>query len=149
IRLLGIAVDVGMTFSLPALLQTVIVFMALAFLTSFQAYRMIYKWKLVELFRAEQEGEPAPAASMFSAGLAVLCLAAGYGFAFRDWATSEEVLLNLGAALGGIIIGTVWFFSSLVILLLKAMKRNKRFYYRGLNLIGTSNLVYRMKGNAR
>lgn len=149
IRLLGIAVDVGMTFSLPALLQTVIVFMALAFLTSFQAYRMIYKWKLVELFRAEQEGEPAPAASMFSAGLAVLCLAAGYGFAFRDWATSEEVLLNLGAALGGIIIGTVWFFSSLVILLLKAMKRNKRFYYRGLNLISTSNLVYRMKGNAR
>ena len=149
VRLLGVPVDVGMTFSVQALVQTVVVFTAIILFTSIQSYRLIYKYKLVELFRAEQEGEPEPKASVIAAVAAVLLLVAGYWFAFRSFSNSEEILTSLGVVVGGIIVGTMLLFSSLVVFLLKWAKRRKRSYYRGMNLVSTANLVYRIKGNAR
>ncbi|MBZ2174327.1 FtsX-like permease family protein [Schnuerera sp. xch1] len=149
IRLLGIAVDVGMVFSLKAVINTTIVFISIILLTSIQDYRLIYKFKLIELFRAEQVGEQEPKASVISGILAVLCLILGYWFAFQRFSDNEEVLRNIGITLVGIILGTILLFSSAVVLLLKIKKRNKKSYYNGMNLITTSNLVYRIKGNSR
>ncbi|MFS8579401.1 MAG: FtsX-like permease family protein [Novibacillus thermophilus] len=149
IKLLGTAVQVGMVFSMKALIHTFVVFMVLIVVTSIQGYRVIYAYKLIDLFRAEQEGEQEPKASRFSAVTAVFCLVIGYGFAFRDFSVTEEILLNLGVMTVGIVVGTVLLFSSLVVVLLKTAKKKKRSYYKGMNLVGISNLVYRIKGNAR
>lgn len=149
IKLLGMPVQVGMAFSLRALVQTLIVFMVIILATSIQGYRLIYSYKLIELFRAEQKGEQEPKASFLSAVGAVLCLAAGYGFAFRDFSVTEEILVNLSVMTVGIIAGTLLLFTSLVIVLLRTAKKRKRSYYKGMNLVITSNLVYRIKGNAR
>ncbi|WP_228441229.1 FtsX-like permease family protein [Novibacillus thermophilus] len=149
IKLLGTAVQVGMVFSLKALIHTFAVFTVLIVVTSIQGYRLIYAYKLIELFRAEQEGEQEPKASRFSAVAAVFCLLIGYGFAFRDFSVTEEILLNLGVMTVGIVGGTVLLFSSLVVVLLKTARKRKRSYYKGMNLVGVSNLVYRIKGNAR
>jgi putative ABC transport system permease protein len=54
VRLLGIVIDVGMVFSLKAVINTTIVFIAIILLTSIQGYRLIYKFKLIELFRADK-----------------------------------------------------------------------------------------------
>ena len=72
IKLLGTPVQVGMAFSLRALIHTLIVFMVIILATSIQGYRLIYSFKLIELFRAEQEGEQEPKASFLSAVGAVL-----------------------------------------------------------------------------
>ena len=56
IKLLGMPVQVGMAFSLRALVHTLIVFMVIILATSIQGYRLIYSYKLIELFRAEQKG---------------------------------------------------------------------------------------------
>jgi len=149
LKLLGTTVDVGMTFSLSAVANTVIMFAIIILFTSIQGYRLIYKFKLIELFRAECEGEHEPKASVISAILAVLCLVIGYWFAFQNFSNNKEIITNLGVMLGGIIIGTALLFSSLVIFLLKMAKRNKGSYYKGMNLVGISNLVYRIKGNSR
>lgn len=149
IRLLGVTVDVGMAFSLQAVINTTIVFATIILLTSIQGYRLIYKFKLIELFRAEQIGEQEPKASISSGILAVLCLILGYWFAFQRFTNNEEVLRNIGIMLVGIISGTILLFTSAVILILKITKRNKKSYYRGMNLVTTSNLVYRIKGNSR
>ncbi|MCP1123753.1 FtsX-like permease family protein [Bacillus sp. 3103sda1] len=149
IKLLGTTVEVGMTFSLQALINTLIVFMVIILITSIQGYRLIFKFKLIELFKAEQKGEQEPKASKVSAIAAIFCLVVGYVFGFRDFSTNEDILTNLGIMVGGIIVGTVLLFSSLIIVLLKTAKKRKRSYYKGMNLISTSNLVYRIKGNAR
>ncbi|WP_255222999.1 ABC transporter permease [Paenibacillus sp. 7541] len=149
IRLLGVAVDVGITFSLPAVLTTVVVFLVLITITSVQAYQLVYRFKLIELFRAEQEGEQEPRASVVSAAAAVALLVIGYGFGLRNFENNEQILTNLGVMTVGIIAGTFLLFTSLIIFLLKYAKRQKHRYYKGMNLIIISNLVYRMKGNAR
>lgn len=149
LKLLGSSVDVGMTFSVSAIVNTLIVFTTIILFTSIRGYRLIYKFKLIELFRAEQEGEHEPKAFVVSAILSVVCLVIGYWFAFQTFSNNKEILTNLGVMLGGIILGTALLFSSLVIFLLKMAKRNKGSYYKGMNLVGISNLVYRIKGNAR
>src|SRR5690606_19855207 len=148
-RLLGVAVDVGITFSLPAVLTTVVVFLILITITSVQAYRLVYRFKLIELFRAEQEGEQEPRASIIPAAAAIVLLIVGYGFGLQNFENNEQIFTNLGVMTVGIIAGTFLLFSSLVIYLLKYAKRRKSHYYKGMNLIMISNLVYRMKGNAR
>lgn len=149
LKLLKTTVDVGMTFSLRAVVNTVIIFSIIILLTSIQGYRLIYKFKLIELFRAEQEGEHEPKASVLSAILAIVFLVTGYWFAFQNFSNNKEIFTNLSVMIGGIISGTALLFSSLVVFLLKMVKRNKRNYYKGMNLIGISHLVYRIKGNAR
>ncbi|WP_309123138.1 FtsX-like permease family protein [Paenibacillus sp.] len=147
-RLLGVAADIGFTFSLPALLSTVVVFLALITINSIQAYRLVYRFKLIELFRAEQEGEQEPRASAVSGIAAVALLVVGYSFGLRDFENNGQIVTNLGVMTVGIIAGTSLLFSSFMIFLLKLAKRHKRRYYKGMNLIIVSNLVYRMRGNA-
>jgi putative ABC transport system permease protein len=135
IKLLGTTVNVGMAFSLQAVVNTTIVFAAIILLTSIQGYRLVYKFKLIELFRAEQIGEQEPKASVTAGILAIVCLVTGYWFAFQTFSNTKEILTNLGVMLGGIILGTALLFSSLVILLLNIAKRNKKSYYKGMNLL--------------
>jgi ABC-type antimicrobial peptide transport system permease subunit len=149
IRLLGVAVDVGMAFSLQAVFNTSIVFAIIILLTSIQGYRLIYKFKLIELFRAEQIGEQEPKASITAGILASFCLIFGYWFAFQRFSGNEEIFRNIGIMLVGIVSGTILLFTSGVILILKITKRNKKSYYKGMNLVTTSNLFYRIKGNSR
>lgn len=149
IKLLGTEVEVGMTFSVSALMNTLVVFLVIILFTSIQGYRLIYQFKLIELFRSDQEGELEPKSSLFSAIVAVTCLVVGYGFAFRSFSHDEEIILNLVIMTVGIIVGTMLLYNSLMIVLLKALKKKKSYYYKGMNLISTTNLVYRIKGNAR
>lgn len=149
IKLLGTELEIGMTFSLSALVNTLIVFLTIILFTSIQGYRLIYKFKLIELFRSDQEGELEPKASIISAILAVIFLVVGYGFAFRSFSTSKEIMVNLVIMTIGVIVGTILLFDSLIIVLLKAIKKKTSYYYKGMNLISISNLVYRIKGNAR
>lgn len=47
-----------------------------------------------------------------------------------------------------VIIATYSIFSALSIVVLKAMRKNRRFYYRPDNFINVSGMLYRMKQNA-
>ncbi len=96
-RLLGVAVDVGITFSLPAVLTTVVVFLILITITSVQAYRLVYRFKLIELFRAEQEGEQEPSASIVHAAAAIVLLIVGYGFGLQNFENNEQIFTNLAS----------------------------------------------------
>jgi ABC-type antimicrobial peptide transport system permease subunit/pimeloyl-ACP methyl ester carboxylesterase len=148
-RLLEIDAGAGIAFSIPAVASTAVVFMTLILITSIQAYRLIYRYKLIELFRAESRGEQEPRASVAAAIAAVLCLGTGYGFGFRPFSTNGDILLNLGVIVSGMIAGTLLLFTSLVVFLLKSVRKNKRLFYNGMNLIIATNLLYRLKGNAR
>ncbi|WDH80498.1 FtsX-like permease family protein [Paenibacillus urinalis] len=148
-RLLGVNVDISISISFPAVASTVIVFMIIILITSLQAYRLIYRFRLIELFRAEQEGESESRASIISACAAVLILSISYEIGLREFTNTEQILTNLGMMTVGIILGTGLMFSSFVIFMLRLMKGRKQHYFKGMNLVITSNLVYRMRGNAR
>lgn len=152
VKLMGSTVTIDFGISVLAIIQTVIVFMIIILLTSIQGYRLIYRFKLIELFHAEKKGEKIPKTSFVSAIIGVILLIVSYWLILRpfpDEFKEEYLLKNYGIALVALVIGTHLFFGSVTIYLLKLSQRNKSRYYKGTTIIQTSQLLYRIKGNAR
>ncbi|MCT4618418.1 MAG: ABC transporter permease [Marinisporobacter sp.] len=145
---MGVFGAVDFSINLKALLNTLMVFGLLFFVTSIHGYRIIYKYKLVELFKAEKIGEKEPKSSIFLGLLSIIILVAGYSIGLSTEATSDSFLINIPVTLIASIVGTFIFFHFFLVLVMKISKNNKRKYYKGMNMISTSNLLYRIKSNA-
>lgn len=137
-----------------AIINTIIVFTLITVITSIHGYRLIYRFKLIELFKAEQEGEQEPKASIIIAVISVLLVGVGYWLALQNLLESD-VWRKMGfmvtplVILVAVILGTYLLFSTLTVYLLKLLRKNKHHFWNGINLISTSQLLYRIKGNAR
>ncbi|NWL89762.1 ABC transporter permease [Paenibacillus sp. 79R4] len=140
--------------SLSAVINTIIVFMVITLITSFQGYRLIYRFKLIELFRADQEHEREPKVSWITALISLIMIGIGYWLALQDLLQSKA-WMKLGflvtplIILLTVILGTYLLFSTLTVVMLKLSRARKKSYWKGMNIIGTSQLLYRIKGNAR
>jgi len=140
--------------SAAAIVNTFIVFMVITLITSLQGYRLIYRFKLIELFHADQQHEKEPKASLLTALLSLILVGIGYWLALQNllhskaWAALGFMITPL-VILITVILGTYLLFNTLTITLLKLSRKNKKSYWKGLNIIGTSQLLYRIKGNAR
>jgi putative ABC transport system permease protein len=139
LKLVGAPVDVNFSIPMEAIMNTTITFTAITIFTSLQSYLLIYRFKLIELFQAEKKGEKVPKASIVSAVVSLILLVSSYWFMFNG-ATMLSMPL--------VAIGTYLLFRSLTVYLLKRAQKNKPNYYKGINIIGTSHLLYRIKGNA-
>lgn len=139
LKLLGAPIEVTFSIPMEAILTTTLVFTVLTLFTSVQSYLLIYRFKLIDLFQAEKKGEKVPNTTFFSAGLSIVLLASSYWLMFKGMAMLTIPL---------IIIGSYLLFRSLTVYLLKRAQNNKAKYYHGINIIGTSHLMYRVKGNA-
>lgn len=137
-----------------AIVNTIIVFTVLTAITSIHGYRLIYRFKLIELFKAEKEGEKEPKTSIITAFISVLLIGIGYWLALQNLFVSE-VWRKLGflitplVILVTVILGTYLLFSTFTVYLLKLLRKNKHHFWNGINIISTSQLLYRLKGNAR
>ncbi|MEB9571366.1 FtsX-like permease family protein [Bacillus cereus] len=116
-----------------------ITFTVITIFTSLQSYLLIYRFKLIELFQADKKGEKVPKASLVSAVASIILLVSSYWLMFNGAAMLSIPLVA---------IGTYLLFHSLTVYLLKRAQKNKPNYYKGINIIGTSHLLYRVKGNA-
>ena len=147
LSLMGHYVQVDFFISPHAALNTVAVFLLLFLAISWHARRIIYRFQLVELFRAEQLGESQPRSSVMLALLSILLIAGGYIVALNPHLVLIFPVYAV-AVLGLVISGTFALFKSFSVFALQRVRRNQSYYYRGMNLISTSNLLYRIKSNA-
>ncbi|GGH39329.1 FtsX-like permease family protein [Paenibacillus segetis] len=153
-NVMGYEVMTNFTISFAAIVNTIVVFTIITLVTSFHGYRLIYRFKLIELFQADKEGEREPRGSFIIALLSVVFIGIGYGLALQDmldsklWRTMGLMITPL-VILITVILGTYFLFSSLTVYLLKVSRKNTKRYWNGINLIGTSQLLFRIKGNAR
>lgn len=152
-KLMGLDIVIGFAFSIDAVINTLIVFFIIFLFTSMQGYRVIYQFKLIDLFHAEKKGEELPKARMISAILGVVTLAAAYWLALQDLTTSPIWrMLSLAMPIVIIaltVIGSALIFNSVLVYMLSVMKNNKRWAWKGLNLMTSSQLLYRIRGNAK
>lgn len=109
--------------------------------------RRVHLQKPVELLRGAGVGEREPKTRGLIAVLGVLCLGTGYYLAvsIKD---SLSALSMYFVAVILVIIGTYCLFSAVSIAVLKALRKNKRFYYKTGNFIGVSGMLHRMNRNA-
>ncbi len=154
VRLMGYEVVGSLTFSMDALINTTGIFTLLFLFTSLQGYRVIYQFKLIDLFHAEKQGEQIPRASLVAALLGTALIAFGYYTAASDLFTSKiwRFFTILGTPLmviGVTIAGTYLLFHSVSVFVLTALKKATSWSWKGLNLIGVSQLLYRIRANAK
>ncbi len=103
--------------------------------------------KPVELLRESSVGEKEPKARWLLALLGVVALGSGYAIALLTRSAIDALVLYFLAVIL-VIIGTYCLFTAVSIVILKLLKRNKRFYYQTSHFIGLSGMLYRMKRNA-
>ncbi|MET1176322.1 ABC transporter permease, partial [Paenibacillus amylolyticus] len=63
---------------MTAIVDTSIIFIVIILYTSLQGYRLIYRFRLIELFHAEREGEATPKGSVIMALISVFLIGSGY-----------------------------------------------------------------------
>lgn len=149
IRLMGFDAAVRFAIIPKAILNTTIVFAVLFLVTSIHGYSIIYRFKLVELFWAEKTSEREPKASFLSALLSIILIGGGYWFYTNGLNITNNFLVIIFGTLTSVIAGTYLLFSSLAVYIIKLSRRNRRNYFKGINMIGTSQLLYRIKSHSR
>ncbi len=101
----------------------------------------------VELLREGGAGEREPKTNWPAAVLGVLSLGVGYGIALFARSAVEAFAFYFPAVFL-VIIGTYCLFSAVSIAVLKALRKNKRYYYQPGHFINVSGMLYRMRRNA-
>lgn len=132
-----------------AVTSAILVFIILFLLNSINSCRAVYKFKLIELLSAGKEAEKAPEGSRAMAVLAVTMILAGYIIAYTKAIQGGAKTLYFGIiVLVFVVAGTYILFNNFIIILLNCMRKSKKLYYKGENLISISQLLYRIKGNS-
>ena len=146
-KLLRFAVPFGFAISWDAMARTAILFGVLIGLTLLSNLNKVRVSKPIELLYGGQVGEREPRTKWFMTLLGILTLGAGYYIALRTTNGMEAIAFYF-VAVFLVIIGTYCLFTAVSIFVLKALRRNKRFYYKTSHFIGVSGMLYRMKQNA-
>ena len=101
----------------------------------------------IELLHAGSQGEREPKTKWLLTVAGIIFLGIGYYIAI----TTKEPLKALQlffVAVICVIIGTYALFTAGSIVILKLLRKNKKFYYKTSNFISVSGMIYRMKQNA-
>lgn len=101
----------------------------------------------MELMRSASAGEREPKSNWPLAILGILALGGGYGIAVFTNNAGMAFALYFPAVIL-VIIGTYALFTAISIVALKALRKNKRYYYQPRHFIGVSGMLYRMRRNA-
>lgn len=147
LKILKFGGDIDFRFYQSTVDATLLVFGAVALLNLFHNLLSIHLANPVELLKGGSAGEKEPKAKVLTAVLGAVCLIVGYTIALvvkspitAMWAFFVAVLL--------VIVGTFMLFSSGSIWILKALRKNKKYYYKAKHFTSVSSMMYRMKQNA-
>lgn len=148
LRLMLTPIPLGFSFSLVGAAESALAFAALFIWFYLRDLRRICRTKPIELLHAGQMGDREPKSRVLPALLGVVTLGGGYAISFFTTDLLMVIVLFF-AAVALVIIGTHCLFGAGSVVLLKALRRNKKFYYHPRRFIAVSGLIHRMNQNAR
>lgn len=148
LKIIGLNLNIPFSVSFKAILNTFILFIGIFLVIAYQSNRIIYKFKLIELFKASSVSEKVKDGSKFLAILSIVLIGLGY-VNYILVLKGNDLIIAAVVTLGTVVLGTFLFFRSFMYFLIKNKKNNESKYYKGLNMISTSQLLYRIKSNAK
>lgn len=101
----------------------------------------------IELLKGTQTGEKEPKVKWLTGISGIVCIGAGYYMSVTIESPLKAISLFFIAILL-VIFGTYALFMASSIMMLKWLKRRKKYYYQPTHFIAISNMMYRMKQNA-
>lgn len=147
LKIIHFSVPLDFAIEPEALLQTVKLFLAVFALNLAYDLFQVMRGRLSEMVGASRAGEKEPKGKWLIALAGLVTLGSGYYIA----QTADSLLTAVNVfffAVILVVIGTYMLFISGSIVLLKLLKKNKRYYYRTKHFTAVSGMLYRMKQNA-
>lgn len=146
-KITGFDAPFGFHVDFVAIAVTALIFAAIYFLVLVYNVIQVGRARPIDLLRSEKVGQKPPKAKWVLTVIGILCLGAGYVMSLITDNIFYAITLFLIAVVL-VIIGTYCLFTSGSITMLKAMQKNKRYYYKTAHFTGVSGMIYRMKANA-
>lgn len=146
-HLVGQAVSLTFAVSPGAMRYTALLISVTFGLILLNSVRQVYFARPVELLRSAEVGEREPKARWFIALLGLIALGTGYWLSATVKDAGAMILFFFVAVLL-VIAGTYLLFTSGSVTLLKALRKNRRYYYKPDHFISVSGMIYRMRQNA-
>lgn len=147
LKILNFDVTLKFYISKESILSTMLLFISIYAVMLLNNLRQIHLSNPVELLKGGNAGEREPKTKWILTLIGVVSLGAGYYIAVTTKNPLSALNLFFIAVLL-VIVGTYALFTAGSIAILKALKKNKNFYYKSRNFINVSNMIYRMKQNA-
>ncbi|QQN56404.1 FtsX-like permease family protein [Anaerococcus obesiensis] len=147
-RILKIQTQIKLSINFSKLALGLMIFATIFILITLISLNSIRKTNPIELSKLSQKGEKEPRANIISMILAIILIGYGYYTALSIDGGIFQALPRFLPASIAVIIGTYFFFRSLVIWILKAIRKNKKIYYKGTNMTFIGELIKRSKESA-
>ena len=147
VKILAIHTSIVFSIDMNAILITTLLFSVIFFVSFMINAASIRFSNPIQLLKGGQVGEKEPKTKWLMTLMGVITLGAGYTIALsiKDPITAL-VLFFVAVVL--VIIGTYALFTAGSIVILKLLKKNKKYYYQTNHFISVSQMMYRMKQNA-
>lgn len=147
VRILKFMTPVSFSLSLSSIIITILLFAGIFLLTLLTNLTQIHLAKPVELLKGGNQGEKEPKTKWLIAVIGFVSLGVAYTIALS--VTSPlEALWQFFIAIILVMIGTYALFTAGSIVVLKALKKKRKFYYKQNHFTAVSGMIYRMKQNA-
>ncbi|KLU63276.1 ABC transporter permease protein YxdM [Peptococcaceae bacterium CEB3] len=145
--LLQVKNPLGFVVPLRAVGLTALVFLLLFFGITWVALLPLASQSVIEGLQESRKPKSLPLFSCWLTLVSLLCLGGGYYWAAR--VTTIDLLVSIPPVILLVTVGTYFLYTQGSIALLHGLRRRGSFYYRGTNLLTVSQLMFRLKDNAR
>lgn len=146
-KMLNASIALGFYISYQSIVNSIILFLIIFVLMYLFSLIQINLSNPIELLHGDQHGEKEPKTKWLLALIGLICLGTGYymSVSIQDPVTAFAFFM---VAVILVVIGTYMLFMAGSIVILKLLRKNKRYYYKTNHFISVSNMIYRMKQNA-
>ncbi|WP_410983546.1 FtsX-like permease family protein [Bacillus cereus] len=145
--LLGIDKTLPLVWNGKAVLITTSVYFILFFLLSLFGIWTVGRLQIIDLLREARKQKVEPFAFTWLSVVGILCIIVAYVLCFQ--VTLMNFLMYFLPIVGLTVGGTYLLFTQGSTVVLKALQRRKKSFYTYPNMFVLSNLIYKMKDNAR
>ena len=146
-KMLNASIALGFYISYQSIVNSIILFLIIFVLMYLFSLIQINLSNPIELLHGDQHGEKEPKTKWLLAIIGLICLGTGYymSVSIQNPVTAFAFFM---VAVILVVIGTYMLFTAGSIVILKLLRKNKRYYYKTNHFISVSNMIYRMKQNA-
>lgn len=148
IKIIGLNLSIPFSVSFKGILDTLVLFIFVFLVIAYQSNIIIYKFKLIDLFKASSVSEKAKKGSKLLAIISIIIIGFGY-VNYISVLKGMDIIMAAMTTLFTVVLGTFLFFSSFMYFVIRKKKNQESNYYKGLNMISTSQILYRIKSNAK
>ena len=147
LNILNLDTSISLKISWYSIAITIIIFISIFLLVILSNVIRIYRINPIDLITGEKKGEREPKSNWLLGLMGIGLLGAGYYLALAIDNPISAIDMFF-VAVGLVALGTYFILTSGSIILIKALRKNKKFYYQKNHFISISNMIYRMKQNA-